>query len=1043
MKLRVKIGLTVAGLIMNWMVYSQSDNCKVTITMSDVTVEEVFNIIKKQTLYSIVYNDNDVVLTKRVNINIKNKPVKEAMRQVLAGQNVSFVITGNYIVLSKQDIPINVDSMQKIKPNVDNERTGKGVILGEVVVTALGIRRNKKELTYSTQQISGNELTRIKDPNLITTLAGKTAGVQINRSASGLGGSAKVIIRGNRSVAGNNQPLYVIDGIPVNNTVIDQTATSIGGTNDAGNRDGGDGISNLNPDDIENLNILKGPTAAALYGSQAANGVILITTKKGKAGKTSISFNSSISWDMPAYGIPKFQNSYTGKTSSWGRALQDGSPDYTQQFFKTGMTTIHSLSFSSGTEQLQNYFSYANTCSKGVIEGNNLMKHNLNFREVSHFFNEKLILDANVALFYQKLNNENTPGGYYNNPLVGLYRFPRGGVDGSQSFDYYRNNYWIYNQQRNLNVQNWYVSEANGMEQNPYWLIYKTPKESMRTRGIANMILSGKLNQYFTLQARGNMDFFFDRYNQKMYVGTSGAITGENGRYIVYEATNQNTYGDLLLSYRNKYMEKLSLSFTAGSSIADQQTKSLQIDSRPGDLYKPNVFTIANIQLDNGYIIEQVLHRQDQAVFFAGQLGYDESLFLDVTARNEWSSTLAFTRSAKNGFFYPSAGIAWLFNKSLALPEAVNLAKVKLAWSQVGNALQPYISNPTNKLPAGGGFQSITVGPFSELKPERTSSLEGGMEGRFWNNKITLDITIYKTNTTNQLFTLPAASGSGFSYLYVNAGNIENRGIEIMTEITPLLTKDYCWTTAFNYSANRNKVLELNDRLNYFIFGQDATHNYQMRLKKNGSFGDIYGITFLRDEQNNIVYDDLSGLPLVDTKQDLNKVANCLPKGTFGWSNTLSYNNLSLYFLVDGRLGGEVLSMTQADLDAYGVSKATGDARKAGYVTFDEKTIGNVAGFFQMVGGRSGITEYYVYSATNIRLREAALSYRLPTKICRKSGLIQSAELVLTGRNLFFIRNDAPYDPDAVLSTGNNLQGIDVFGMPTNRSIGVDVKLQF
>jgi outer membrane receptor protein involved in Fe transport len=422
---------------------------------------------------------------------------------------------------------------------------------------------------------------------------------------------------------------------------------------------------------------------------------------------------------------------------------------------------------------------------------------------------------------------------------------------------------------------------------------------------------------------------------------------------------------------------------------------------------------------------------------------YNNMLYLDFTDRNDWSSTLAFTPSVRSGFFYPSVGFAWLFNESLALPKAVNLAKIRVAWSQVGNALPLYISNPTHKIAAGGVFQKNTIVPFSDLQPEQTRSLEGGMEWRFLNNRITFDFTCYRTNTINHLFTLPAVSGSGYSSFYVNAGNIENKGMEITAEITPILEKEYRWTTAFNFSANRNKVLELNDRLNYFVFGQDATHSYQMRLEKGGSFGDIYGIGFQRDETGQIVYDEPSGLPWVNAGLNLKKIANCSPKEMVGWSNSFVCRDFSLYFLIDGRFGGEVISMTQADLDAYGVSKTTGDARKAGYVAFDGKMITNVAGFYQIVGGRSGITEYYVYSATNVRLREASLAYRLPEKLCDKSGWIKSAEIALTGRNLFFIKNNAPYDPDATLSTGNNLQGIDVFGMPTNRSVGVNVKLRF
>jgi hypothetical protein len=448
------------------------------------------------------------------------------------------------------------------------------------------------------------------------------------------------------------------------------------------------------------------------------------------------------------------------------------------------------------------------------------------------------------------------------------------------------------------------------------------------------------------------------------------------------------------------------------------------------------------MHLDGGYIVEQNAHRPDQSLFFAGQLGYKDWLFLDVTARNDWSSTLAYTKSDKSGFFYPSAGLTWIINESLTLPEWVNLGKIRGAWSQVGNSLPLYISNPINGIAAGGNFQANTTAPFSDLKPEKTKSIEFGTEWKFWSNRVEFDFTYYKTNTTNQLFSLPAPAGSGYSSYYVNAGNIENKGIEIVLGGSPLLAKDYRWKTSFNFSTNKNKVLKLAEGLDFFIFGLQSSNNYQMRLEEGGSFGDIYGKGFVRDTQGNIMYDE-AGLPLKDSESDLVKIANCAPKWNLGWSNTFTYKDFSLFFLIDGRFGGDVLSITQADLDAYGVSKATGDARDAKQVSFDGKNISNVNGFYTTVGGRAGITEHYVYDATNIRLRELSLGYSLPKSLFGENETIKACEIALVGRNLFFLKNNAPYDPDATLSTGNNLQGVDVFGMPTNRSFGVNLKLKF
>lgn len=917
-------------------------------------------------------------------------------------------------------------------------------MIDEVVVTALGIVKKEKSLTYSTQVVGGEELTRAKDPNLINALAGKTAGVQINRSSSGLGGSVRVVIRGSRSVNGGNQPLYVIDGMPVNSGSNSSVATTIGGNNDAGNRDAGDGISDLNPDDIESINILKGPAAAALYGASAANGVVIISTKKGKAGRVDISFSSNTTWESATYGIPEFQNSYGGVTSSWGNELSDKTAyDYVSDFFRTGLTSINSLTLSSGSEAMQSYFSYANTYGKGVIENSELNKHNFNFRETANFFDKKLSIDANVNLMYQQGKNRPSPGGFYLNPLVGLYRFPRGGgVQGGESFDYYRENYQYLDAGRNLYLQNWYTRISGGWEQNPYWLINKLPNVDDRYRTLANLNLSFKFNEHFSLAARGNADFSTSNYEMKMYTGTDNALaTGNNGRYIVDESNSLTLYGDLMLNYTQQF-GAFAVNASLGASVNDNSGKSMGIDSYPGKLYNPNIFSINNIDLNSGSNSLGKYHGQEQAVFFAGQLGYRDWLFLDVTARNDWTSTLAFTDYVNKGFFYPSAGLNWVANEALQLPEWINLGKVRAAWSKVGNGLPRYRSNPLNSVGRGGIINYNTTAPFSELQPEMTTSVEAGTEWRLFNSRLEIDLTYYKTNTRNQIFSLSAPSGSKYTTYYVNAGNIRNQGLEIVLGGSPVWVGDFRWKTAVNYSHNRNEVIELAEGLDRFNFGGGGSNSYDMRLEVGGSFGDFYGRGFLRDEQSGAILYDADGIPQPD-KSDYKKIGNTSPDFNLGWQNTFTYKQFSLYFLIDGRFGGDVLSLTEAELDKYGVSKRTGDDRLAGGVSFDGKTIANVERFYGIVGGRDGITEYYVYDATNIRLRELSVGYSLPRSALRSLPVVKGANLSLIARNLFFFKNNAPYDPDGTLSVGNGLQGVDVFGLPSSRSFGFNLKINF
>lgn len=1080
---------------------TQSQNALITLKKNNVDLLHIMGDIEKQSNYLFVYN-KDVNVHRSASIDVVEKPLNEVLSNLFRSSEVRFAIEGSYIVLSSnkraevksvaqastritgivvsagnEPMPgvtilvkgttagtitdldgkyaIEVPSAesvlvfsfigyQTVEQKVGNQRIIRISMkediraIDEVVVTALGIKKKEKSLTYSTQVVGGDELVRAKDPNMINSLAGKTAGVQINRSSAGLGGSVKMVIRGSRSVSGSNQPLYVIDGVPINSSANDATSTTIGGNNDAGNRDGGDGISNLNPDDIESMNILKGPAAAALYGSSAANGVVVITTKKGKVGRTNVTFSSNTTWENAAYGIPEFQNSYGGVTSSWGDPI-GGSPDYTKDFFRTGVTTINSLALSAGSEGMQTYFSYANTYGKGIIENGSLNKHNFNFRETANFFNNRLQVDANVNLMFQDVKNRPSPGGFYLNPLVGLYKFPRGGVQRGESFAYYRDQYQIMNAERNMYLQNWYTAPTS-FDQNPYWLTNRLPSNDKRYRTIANLSLSFKLNEYFTIQARGNADFVSDAYEMKMFAGTDTSIAGTNGRYITDESHDLSVYGDVLVTYQQKFKD-FSVNATLGASIKDETGKSIGFDSFGGGLYNPNIFSAGNIDHNNGSPSLNKYHEQEQAVFFAGQVGFKDWLFLDVTARNDWTSTLAYTKYLDKGFFYPSAGLTWVMNEALKMPSWIDLGKIRGAWSKVGNGLPRYRSHPLNGVGRGGVISYNTTAPFDELKPEMTTSVETGTEWRFFGSRLEFDFTYYQTRTKNQLFSLSAPSGSKYTTYYVNAGDIKNEGVEIVLGGTPVMTNDFRWKTSINFALNRNKVIELAEGLGYFSFGGGGSNSYGMRLEVGGSFGDIYGRKFLRDDNGNYTYDE-DGMPMPD-KSDLKKIGNTSPDFNLGWQNTFTYKGFTLYFLIDGRFGGDVISLTQAELDKQGVSKVTGDARQQGGVRFDGKTIEDVARFYTIVGGRDGITENYIYNATNIRLRELSIGYTLPAKWFTSMPVVKGADVSLIGRNLFFFKNDAPYDPDGTLSVGNSLQGVDVFGMPSTRSFGFNLKVNF
>ena len=962
-------------------------------------------------------------------------------------------IEGNFILSVPDSAVLQVSFVgyESIEVSVGGRKTleiqlrENTVMLDNVIITALGLEKKEVSLAYSIQKVKGEELTRMKEVNMITALAGKAAGVQINKNSSGIGGSAKVSLRGIRSASGDNQPLYVIDGVPMLNIGTEQAYSAIGGTANAGNRDGGDGISNLNPEDVESISILKGAPAAALYGSQAANGVILITTKKGNtAGQRNIYFSTGLTFDK-AFSLPKMQNCYgvSDVVDSWGEKAYLPTSNELNDFFRTGLTSITSVSVNYGNEKIQTYFSYANTTGRGIVDKNQLTKHNINLRETAVMFNQRLKLDGNVNVMRQIVKNKPVSGGFYMNPLVGLYRFPRG-----EDLSYYKDNYEIYDPERKLGIQNWHTFTED-FEQNPYWIQNRIQSKETRMRSIISLSANLRINSWLTVQARGSVDYISDKMRQKFYASTAPALCGANGRYIEMDYQETLIYGDVMAMGKRKW-EDFALDVAIGGSINDKNVNSTRYDSKNASLKYANVFNLANIVMNGSASIDQKIdsRRQLQSVFGTAQVGYQDKVFLDLTARNDWASTLAYTSHEKSGFFYPSAALSFLIDKWIQLPEWISFAKLRGTYSKVGNDIPQFITNSVSHITAGGELQANDAAPFKEMEPEMTHSVEVGTEWRFFQSRLGSNLTYYRTNTHNQFFKLPALAGDMYAYRYVNAGDIQNRGWELTVDATPVLTPDFTWKTSLNFSSNRNKIKELHEELKELVYGPSSfSSSYAMKLVKGGSIGDIYGKAFVRDAEGNIVYQtegDHKGLPAVEGEGNTIKVGNANPRFIMGWNHTFSYKGFSLYFLLDWRYGGKILSQTQAEMDLYGVPQVTALARDRGYVTLEGQQIDNVKGFYKnIVGGRAGVTEYYMYDATNLRLREVSLNYTFPKKWMQKTKVLKDLQLAFVARNLCFLYKKAPFDPDLVLSTGNDNQGIEVFGMPTTRSLGFTVKCEF
>ncbi|HTI10944.1 MAG TPA: SusC/RagA family TonB-linked outer membrane protein [Puia sp.] len=938
------------------------------------------------------------------------------------------------------------------------ELAGNAKNLNEVVVTALGIKRSEKSLTYSTQQVSGNELLTVKSDNLMNSLNGKIAGVTIAPSASGIGGSTKVILRGNRSTSGNNQPLYVIDGVPMSND--GNAFMQPGSSTYGGNPEGGDGISNLNPEDIESMTVLKGASASALYGSQAANGVIVINTKKGRAGKTTINVNSSASLDKNAY-TPQFQNNY-GQTDatavdSWGPKIS-GAHDNLKEFFRTGSNLTNALSLSGGNETAQTYFSYTNTTARGVEPTNQLNRNNFNFHETAKFFSNKLTVDGNVNYITQKL--ENSPAiGFYSNPLTGLYFFPRG-----KDILPYKNQFELppVSGGNGVPTQNWPFRED--VQQNPWWIINRNTNENTRNRFMVNISLKYDVTPWLSIQARGNVDRINDLGDQKYYAGTLAPLASHtgNGNWNGFDHTLQQQYGDLLATFNLPVTQNFKVDGVIGTSISDNVTSGITWgpSAQQGyGLFFPNLFTIQNIEvapaINNGTAgavasnvnTDQPYHSQVQSVFANANLSWKNWAFLTLSGRNDWSSNLAFTPD--NHYFYPSAGLSFVVNQMVNLPQVISYAKVRGTYSQVGNTVGQYQTNPVNT--AQGSSTVLNTAAPSSLKPEKTKAYELGADMRFFGDNLSVSFTWYKSNTFNQDISITPLPASGYASENINAGNIQNKGIEFTIGYNMVNHKNFSWNTSVNASRNVNKVIDIDSKDGVNLVDlTPGNGNFDNYVAKGGSYGDIYVQTLQKDASGRLVLtpDGSGNYFPVQGGGELNgysKVGNPAPKFQLGWNNTFTYHNFNLSFLVDGKFGGQVISVMQGMLDYYGVSKVSGQARDQGYVKIkgvDEngKDVSQIdpKNWYTFIGGRNATLGEYVYSATVVRLREAALGYTVPV-----GGPIKSLRLSLTGRNLIFFSRKAPYDPELTSSTDNKLGGIDVFNLPTARSFGLKLNIIF
>ncbi len=1095
---------------------------KISLQMENATVENILNEIERQTDYLFVCESLD--MSRRMSVDLKDKSVEEALSHIFDGTGVSWKVTGSNIylfpktenkdrvsdivtgtvldnfgepligaavlvkgstigagtdldgkfefqlpadLLSSDNVILEFSCLgyksQEIK--LGNKRVFEvkladdSIMMEGTVVTALGIKRSEKALSYNVQEIKADDLVSNKDANFINSLNGKVAGLNINASSSGVGGATKVIMRGQKSISQSSNALYVIDGVPM------YTTAREGGTQ-FDSQGSTDPIADINPEDIESISVLTGAAAAALYGSDAANGAIVVTTKKGKEGKLIVNASAGVEIMNP-FVLPRFQNRYgTGDLNSsigsdvrsYGNLMNSSNnPGYdpAKDYFRTGATYTESVSVSTGNEKNQTYISGSAIDSDGIVPNNGYHRYNFTFRNTTSFLKDKMHLDVGASYIIQKDRNT-TNQGTYNNPLVGAYIFPRG-TDWEDIRMYER-----YDVTRRLYTQYWPIGDAGMTMQNPYWINYRNLRENRKDRYMLNASLSYEILDWLNIAGRVRVDNSTNKYTEKFYASTLPQLTesSKNGLYGISTTKDSQIYADVLLNIDKRFNGDWTLQANIGASITDMRYDAFKnrgpiadgemSEEKPGLANVFNVQNLSNSQKTSR--LQEGWREQTQSVFGSAEVGYKGAYYLTLTARNDWPSQLAGPHSNKKSFFYPSVGASVVLSQIIPnMPENLEYLKIRGSYASVGTAFERYIANPMYKWNSSGlSWNTQTQYPMYDLKPELTDSWEIGLSMRFlkW---FSLEATYYHTNTKNQTFNPQISTGSGSSEIYIQSGDVMNQGCEISLGFGKDWNK-FRWDSNLAFSTNQNKIISLADNVlnaatgEYFSVDQLDMNGLGLAhfiLRKGGTLGDLYSFADFKYDSNGmiVVNEDGTVSPnMIAEAKDYVKLGSVLPKANLSWRNDFRIAGFNFGFLITARFGGIVYSSTQAVLDYYGVSEASAAARDAGGVFINGGDRVDANKWYSSVGGSNPLPQEYTYSGTNVRLQEASIGYTFPRKML---GNVCDLNLSIVGRNLWMIYNKAPFDPESVATTGNYYQGIDHFMMPSLRNFGFNIRITF
>lgn len=935
----------------------------------------------------------------------------------------------SYIGMKSQTVAVN--NRKQIDVTLEDEAKA----IDAVVVTALGIKRSEKALSYNVQKVDNSALTKVKEANFVNSLSGKVAGVNITRSSAGIGGATSVVMRGSKSIAGNNNVLYVVDGMPIGN------ASRGGDGGEYGRPGSGEGISDFNSDDIESISVLTGPSAAALYGASAANGVIIINTKKGAAGSVKVNFSSNTEF-LSAGVMPEFQNTYGTESNtyrSWGKKLETPSTFNPRDFFQGGYNTINSLNLSGGTDKNQTFVSVATTHAEGIIPNNEYYRYNFSGRNSSKFLNDKLHLDISANYVMQGDQNMMS-GGRFFNPLRPLYLFPRGD-------DFETVKIWErYDTDRRFNTQYWpYGTQGEDFE-NPYWIVNREMFTNEKHRYMFSFRAQYDILSWMNIAARTRVDNTYSTIKTKFYATTNPLFTGDTslenakGSFSQGEERYKQTYADLMLNINKKFDKDFVLTANIGTSFEDHYTTSVSVGGRLKTV--PNLFSTPNVDPDVTGGGNQGYHRtRNIAAFASAELGWKSMLYLTATGRTDWASQLV-SNGKTPAIFYPSVGLSGVISEMVKLPSFISYLKTRVSFTEVGSPISQTGITPgtiTYSM-SGGKVTPISTYPYPDFNPERTRSWEAGLNARLFKGKVRLDATIYQSNTYNQTFLQNMSDASGYSGFYIQAGDIRNRGVELALGYEDNISKNISFSTNLTYTRNVNRVMELvkgyKNPIDGTVFDINVLTSPKY-MRPGDSMNDIFVQGILVKGKDGRFIEEGDGYR-IDRSQRI-KVGSSAPDFMMGWNNTLNLYGVNVSFLISARVGGNVSSSTQAMMDGYGVSKVTADARDAGAVVIDGQSY-DPKRYYTTIG-LNRLGAYYLYDATNIKLQELSIGYTLPKKWFGK--VISNASVSLIARNLLTIYRAAPYDSDMAGGTGTYSAGGDNFMPPSMRSVGFSLNLGF